>query len=147
MSTVRLVRITTALPDQMDELRAEADAEGVRNQGMLQRDFLIGAERFEKPGEILLACYGGETLVGIGGLTVEPDQSVRAMRLRRVFIRNAWRKRGIGRVLGEALMRQGFETVDLLTLNAAVPGAPAFWEALGFSRVVHETRSHEMRRP
>jgi GNAT superfamily N-acetyltransferase len=146
MTAVRLVRVTTALPDQMDELRAEADAEGVRNQGMLQRDFLSGAERFEKPGELLLACYEDETLVGIGGLTVEPDKSVNAMRLRRVFVRKAWRKSGIGRLLGEALMKHGFQTVGLLTLNAGVTDADKFWEALGFARVVHDTRTHEMRR-
>jgi GNAT superfamily N-acetyltransferase len=145
MSAVRLVRVTTALRDQMDELRAEADAEGVRNQRMLQRDFLSGEERFEKPGEVLLACYDGEVLVGVGGLTVEPDRSVRAMRLRRVYVRKAWRKRGVGRLLGEALMKRGFETTDLLTLNAGVPDADKFWEALGFSRVVHETRTHELR--
>jgi GNAT superfamily N-acetyltransferase len=143
---VRLERVESALPDQMQELRAEADAEGVRNQGMLECDFASGTERFSKPGEILLAAFGGDTLVAIGGLTVEPDQSLRAMRLRRVFVRKAWRGRGIGRLLGEALMKHGFESVDLLTLNAAVPGAPAFWEALGFSRVAHTTRTHEMRR-
>ncbi len=147
MTVVRLVRVTTALPDQMDELRAEADSEGVRNQDMLQRDFLSGAERFTKPGEILLACYEGETLVGIGGLTVEPDTSVRAMRLRRVYVRQAWRKRGIGRILGEALMQHGFETTELLTLNAGVPDADKFWETLGFTRVTHQTRTHEIRKP
>jgi GNAT superfamily N-acetyltransferase len=147
MSVVRLVRVESALPDQIDELRTEADAEGVPNQGMLQRDFEGGAERFTKPGEILLACFSGETLVGIGGLTVEPDSSVRAMRLRRVYVRKAWRKHGIGRLLGEALMRHGFAAVDLLTLNAGVPEADKFWESLGFKRVRHETRTHEMMSP
>jgi GNAT superfamily N-acetyltransferase len=142
----RLERIESALPDQTPELRAEADAEGIRNQGMLEHDFASGAELFSKPGEILLAAFDGNTLVGIGGLTVEPDKSIRAMRLRRIYVRKAWRKRGVGRLLGEALMAHGFESTDMLTLNAAVPGAPAFWEALGFSRVAHETRTHEMRR-
>lgn len=143
---VRLERIESALPDQMPELRAEADAEGVHNQGMLERDFASGAERFSKAGEILLAAFDGDTLVGIGGLTVEPDKSTRAMRLRRLYVRKAWRKCGVGRLLGEVLMAHGFETTDMLTLNAAVPGAPAFWEALGFVPVAHESRTHEMRR-
>jgi GNAT superfamily N-acetyltransferase len=128
-------------------LRAEADAEDIRNVARLEEDWRSGAERFRKTGEILLAGFDGQTLVAIGGLTVEPDPSVRALRLRRLYVRPAWRKRGIGRALATALMDHGFRSVNLLTLNAGVPGAAEFWEALGFQRVEHESRTHEFVRP
>lgn len=124
-------------------MRAEADAEGVGNVGRLQEDWESAAERFQKPGEILLAGFDGEALVAIGGLTGEPDPTVHALRLRRLYVRPAWRKRGIGRALAESLMDHGFGYVDLLTLNAGVPGASGFWETLGFVPVEHETRTHE----
>lgn len=134
------------LPAGFTALRAEADSEGVRNQGMLQRDFESGAERFKEPGEMLLACFENQTLVGIGGLTIEPDQSVRALRLRRIYVRKAWRKRGIGRSLAAALIEHGFGFADLLTVNAGVPGAAGFWESLGFKPVAHASRTHELGR-
>ena len=135
------------MPGGFATLRAEADAENIRNVSRLEQDWASGAERFERPGEILLAAFDDETLVAVGGLTIEPDPAVRALRLRRLYVRPAWRKRGIGRALATGLIEHGFQSVDLLTLNAGVPGASGFWEALGFRRVGHETRTHELSRP
>jgi len=131
------------LPDGFDVLRSEADAEGIRNATRLEADWESSAERFDKLGEILLAGFDSETLVAIGGLTIEPDSTVKALRLRRLYVRPAWRNRGIGRAVATALVEHGFSFVELLTLNAGVPGAGGFWEALGFGRVVHESRTHE----
>jgi len=135
------------LPTGFARLRADADAEGILNVARLQRDWESGVERFQKTGEMLLAGLDSKTLVAIGGLTIEPDTAVPALRLRRLYVRPPWRRRGFGRALATALIGNGFAFVDLLTLNAGVPGAAEFWEALGFGRVKHKTRTHELARP
>jgi GNAT superfamily N-acetyltransferase len=139
--------VTYTLPKGFDALRADADAESILNVARLQRDWESGIELFEKSGEVLLAGFDSETLAAIGGLTIEPDRSVRALRLRRLYVRPAWRKRGIGRALATALTEYGFGFVEILTVNAGVAGAAEFWEALGFRRVEHESRTHELRHP
>jgi len=84
---LRLHRVEGDLPDGIAELRVEATAEGIGNVGRLMDDWLSGVERFTKPGETLLAAYDYETFVGIGGVTVEPDPTHRAMRMRRLYVR------------------------------------------------------------
>jgi len=139
--------VVDTLPEGFAALRAAADAENIRNVARLEENWRSGAERFEKPGELLLAAFDGETLVAIGGLTVEPDTTVHALRLRRLYVHPDRRKHGIGRALATALTDHGFGSVDLLTLNAGVPGAGQFWDTLGFRRVTSDSRTHELKRP
>ena len=143
---LRLDRIVDDVPDGLEDLRAEADAEDIRNVSRLIVDWHNGAERFTKPGEMLLAGFEGGTLVAIGGITVEPDPTLQAMRLRRLYVRPAWRRRGVGGLLAAALIERGFAYANLLTVNAGVPGAAEFWEALGFLRVRADGRTHELKR-
>jgi GNAT superfamily N-acetyltransferase len=143
---LRLEPIVDRLPDGLEDLRAEADFEDIRNIYRLINDWHSGAQRFTKPGELLLSGFENGTLVAIGGLTVEPEPALCAMRLRRLYVRPAWRKRGYGRALATALIEQGFTFVNLLTLNAGVSGASEFWEALGFFRVHAQNRTHELKR-
>ena len=143
---LRLERIVDSLPDSIGILADEARAEAIRNVDRLVHDWSSGVARFTRSGELLLAAFDGADLVAIGGLTVEPDTEICAMRLRRLYVRPAFRRRGVGRTLAVALMEQGFSVGNLLTLNAGVPGSAQFWEALGFTPVHAETRTHEMRR-
>jgi len=138
--------VVDKLPEGLATLREEAATENIHNVARLEEDWRSGAERFEKPGELLLAAFDGETLVAIGGLTVEPDTTVHALRLRRLYVHPDRRKHGIGRALATALTDHGFDFVDLLTLNAGVPGAGQFWDNLGFQRVTNESRTHELKR-
>lgn len=148
---LQLVRIFDELPEGFDDLVAEASGEGVRNMALLAEGWRpenahTGA-RFQDDGEALFAAFLVGELAGIGGLSVELAASKPARRLRRFYVRPAMRRRGVATALASALIHEGFDSVGLLTVNAAAsPAAGRFWEAQGF--VADETGpwTHVMRK-
>ena len=124
-------------PD-FETLRAEAHREGYRMLGTLAVDWASGATRFDRAGEALLAAYDGDALAGIGGLTQEP--AIRAaLRMRRFYVRTAYRRRGVGHALAAELLRTA--NAGIIMVNAAA-GSEAFWEALGFVGDARDGRTH-----
>jgi GNAT superfamily N-acetyltransferase len=76
-------------------------------------------------------------LAGIGGVTVDPVIP-EALRMRRFYIRERFRRHGIGQQLALALLAQPVGRDGPVTVNAAAGSAP-FWEALGFIRDAPDT--------
>ncbi len=98
---MRLEPVVEALPARFDQLRAESVAEGHRFLDRLANDWASGIMRFGRPGEMLLAAFSvDDMLVGVGGITADPEISG-ALRMRRFYIRSAFRRRGIGRAIAE----------------------------------------------
>src|SRR5690242_3568282 len=64
--------VISDLPADFAIMREEARAEGYRFLDRLARDWVSGAIRFSQVGETLLAAYVGDSLAGIGGVTVDP---------------------------------------------------------------------------
>jgi GNAT superfamily N-acetyltransferase len=129
----QIVRIFDALPDAFDALKADAVAEGVRNVSLLAAEWTSGVDQYDGRDEALFAAFIEGDLAGIGGVTTETGAGEPAMRMRRLYVRPAFRRTGLGRVLAGAMMQQGFAGARLLTANArATPAAPPFWEAMGF---------------
>ena len=143
---IRIARIFE-LPNDIRILRAEADGGGIRNMALLVDEWASGMQRFNRPGEALFAAFDGDALAGAGGVTGEPHTSVHAMRMRRLYVLQIHRRRGVGRLLAKNMIRHGFESAPLLTCNArATPAAAPFWESLGFRPVTAPNRTHELRR-
>ena len=126
---LELERVLDALPPGFEVLRAEALAEGFRQVERLAADWQAGRTRFDRDGEALLAARLNGVLVGIGGLTIEPVVPD-ALRMRRFYVRPAFRRIGIGRRLVTALL-VGVDGKRSITVNAA-PASIAFWERVGF---------------
>jgi len=126
---IRLERVIGALPIGFDELRAEALAEGHHMLETLAVEWDAGTQRFDRAGEILLSAYVDGALAGIGGLTLEP-MIPGALRMRRFYIRQTYRRCGIGRTLATALLKEAKDRV--VTANAAI-GSELFWQSLGFA--------------
>ena len=93
---MRLEPVVEALPAGFDQLQAESGAEGHNFLDRLASDWTSGVMRFDRPGEMLLAAYSDDMLVGVGGITVDPEMP-EALRMRRFYIRSAFRRAGIGR--------------------------------------------------
>lgn len=134
---LQLVRLFDELPDGFDDLVAEASDEGVRNMALLADGWTPkaqgGGARFQDDGEAILAAFLVGELAGIGALSVEAAALEPARRLRRFYVRPAMRRGGVATALASALIHEGFDSVDLLTVNAAAsPAAAPFWEAQGF---------------
>jgi hypothetical protein len=72
------------LPPQILALEKEVLAEGFRFLTRLITEWNTGANRFDAPGECLMAAYQGDSLIGIGGLTVDPYAPTNTGRLRRL---------------------------------------------------------------
>jgi GNAT superfamily N-acetyltransferase len=137
----KLQRVTTELPAGFDALRAEARAEGYRFVERLATDWISFAARFDRDGEALLAArVNGGVLAGIGGLTIDPVV-LDALRMRRFYVRLAYRRSGIGRKMATALLEPARSAGGLVTVNAA-PASGAFWESLGFAADASDGHTH-----
>ena len=127
---IRLAPVTGALPAGFAALQAEARAEGYRMLDRLADEWVTGENRFDRPGEALLAAYAGQELAGVGGVTLEPALGG-AFRMRRFYVRAAFRRSGVARSVALALL-QATPPGQIVTVNAG-PGSGPFWEVLGFA--------------
>ena len=137
-----LVQVRERLPAGLEQMRAEARAEGHRMLDTLAAEWDSGATRFARPGEALFAAYAAGTLAGIGGITQEPTIPG-ALRMRRFYIRPQFRRRGVGRELIIRLLDGAVGGV--ITANAAA-GSEPFWETFGFVADRRDGYTH-IRRP
>ena len=143
---LQLGRIFDDLPEDFDDLVAEASGEGVRNPALLADGWQAG-ERFEGDGEALFAAFLAGTLAGIGGLSVETGAVEPARRLRRLYVSPRFRRQGVATALASALIHEGLDSVGLLPVNAAAsPAAGPFWEAQGFTADATGAWTHVLRR-
>jgi GNAT superfamily N-acetyltransferase len=131
------------LPAGFDTLRAEARGEGFRQIERLATDWETHTTRFNREGEALLAAHMNEVLAGVGGLTIEPVVPD-ALRMRRFYVRPAFRRAGVGRELVMALLVRTHSD-QLITVNAA-PRSVSFWESIGFTPDQRDGHTHILRR-
>ena len=96
--------------------------------------------RFDRPGECLLTAYSAGVLAAIGGITIDPIVPD-ALRMRRFYVRPAFRRTGIGREIALALLEGALQRVRVVTLNAAEKSVP-FWESLGFVPEARDGHTH-----
>jgi GNAT superfamily N-acetyltransferase len=139
MVGIETERVIEELPTGFDELRAEAHMEGYCQIERLATDWDAGTTRFDRDGEVLLVVRVNETLVAIGGLTVEPVVP-NALRMRRFYVRPAFRRSGVGRELVRSLLAR-MRSNQVITVNAA-PGSVPFWEAMGFTSHPRDGHTH-----
>lgn len=141
---MRIEPVAEQLPAEFDNLRAEARAEDHHFLDRLANDWRSGAMRFTQPGEAFLAAYSGETLAGVGGLTIDPAVPG-ALRMRRFYVRRSFRRSGIARSMATMLLNKAFKTTSVVNLNAALDSIP-FWESLGFVPEQEAGHTHVLRR-
>jgi GNAT superfamily N-acetyltransferase len=139
---VRLEAVVDKLPADFETMQAEARAEGHAFLDRLANDWASGAMRFKRPGEALLAAYSEGVLAGIGGITIDPIVGD-ALRMRRFYVRPAFRRAGIAGQIAQALLKRA-GNAPVVTLNAAVKSVP-FWETLGFVPQARDGHTHVWR--
>jgi ribosomal protein S18 acetylase RimI-like enzyme len=124
----------------LSPLVGESEAEGLGYVRRMADEWAAGVNRFRQPGEALFAARVEGVLVGVCGLTIDPHAgSPRIGRVRRLYIRTSYRRRGIGRRLVEAVLRAAMGVFDSLRLRTDNPEAARFYEGLGFHPCPGET--------
>ncbi len=134
-----VIKAVDALPIDLEELLAPAEAEGFLALPRLAREWRERSNRFDRPGEALFEARRAGLLLGVCGLNVDPFASSGTKRapgrVRRLFVRPEARRKGVARALVDAVVaaaRGPFATLQLRTYAA---DADAFYVAYGFERV------------
>lgn len=94
---------------------------------------------YAPPGGALLLAFVGDQAAGCGALRPLPDVDYpNACEMKRLYVRRAFRRFGLGRALAQALMdqatRSGYSTLLLDTLDD-MEAARGLYESLGFVEV------------
>ena len=143
-SATVVVRQIVELPDQFEQFRLEADAEGFNMVSVLQDEWRSWTNRFERPGEILALATVDNEIAGIGGATQDFMDS-NWLRMRRFYVRPAYRRRGIGRHIALFVLEHAKAFDRQIALHAAGPEAEAFWPTVGFTPIERENTTHVFR--
>ncbi|MFY9657096.1 MAG: GNAT family N-acetyltransferase [Methylocystis sp.] len=135
----------SVLPNDVEELEAQARQEGFNFVLRLLSDWRTGLNCFDKPGECLLGAFDGGRLVAVGGLSIDPYCASRKVgRLRRLYVSAPFRRRGLGARLVEALVSKAHTHFHSLRVRTDNSAAEAFYFSLGFCRIEDATASHEL---
>jgi GNAT superfamily N-acetyltransferase len=133
----------------MNDLAAEARSQGYRFLERLERDWSTGANRFSGPGEALYAAFArsaqdapGQSSA-VAGLNLDPfldDPGI--CRLRRVYVRSAWRNQGVGRALIAFILADARRHFHSIRLRAENHDAARLYERLGFKPIPDANATH-----
>ncbi len=100
-------------------LQSEAREEGYDFIETLVEEWASAKNRFEAPGEALCGYLDQGLLVAVGGLNCDPFAGRPDMgRIRRVYVRHAWRNQGVGRALVTALVDEARTHFSCVRLRA-----------------------------
>lgn len=144
--TVQVVRCGATLPESFETLRAAAKAEGYEFLDRLHSRWQANAY-LDDPDASVFCVFAEEAVIAIGAQTLDDYEPGAAQRrIRHFYVRPDLRRGGVGRTLAGALVQQALALAPLVTLRATHDLSRAFWDAMGFTRVIHPTRSHEIRR-
>ena len=130
---VEIERVATLEPDALTALIAESEASGLRFVRRLADEWATAANRFDRPGEALFVARDGASIVGIGGLNVDPYAAEASIgRVRHLYVLTARRRLGIGQRLVEAIVAAARGRFHTLRLSTSNPDAARLYERLGF---------------
>src|ERR1700733_10028444 len=103
----------------MESLQSEALAEGFGFIQTLVEQWASAENRFDAPGEILCGHLDQGLLVAVGALSIDPFSGRPEIgRIRKVYVRPAWRNRGIGRALVPTLVEEARKSFRFVRLRA-----------------------------
>jgi N-acetylglutamate synthase-like GNAT family acetyltransferase len=138
------IQLITHLPPQIRVLEKEAVEEGFKFLTRLITEWDSGINRFNAPGECLIAAYRNERLIGIGGLSVDPYAEKDMARLRRVYVSASSRRHHVGQTLVKALVAHAALRFQNLCLFTDTAVGDAFYLKCGFTRIEDDHATHAM---
>lgn len=140
--------LTGIAPFEWDDVDGARLANEARREGFTHIDRLIenwrsGANRFDRPGETLLAAWSTSNIIAVGGLNIDPYLNDPGIgRVRHLYVLPEQRRTGVGRLLVGELLKCARGCFDIVRVRAAKGDAPFFYDAVGFERVEEPNASH-----
>ncbi|MBB5317786.1 GNAT family N-acetyltransferase [Tunturibacter empetritectus] len=129
----------------LEELHAEARKDGYGFIDTLVDEWASGANRFQATGEVLCGHLDHGQLVAVGGLTIDPfTPEPHTGRIRRVYVRSAWRNQGVGRALVSTLVEQAQKSFRHVRLRAENASAARLYERMGFTPIEDPGATHTL---
>jgi GNAT superfamily N-acetyltransferase len=127
----------------LERLQSEAREEGYNFIDTLVEEWANAQNRFDAPGEVLCGYLDDGLLLAVGGLNLDPFAGRPDMgRIRRVYVRRAWRDKGIGRALVTALVDEARTYFGCVRLRAENADAARLYERIGFLPVSSPDATH-----
>lgn len=133
----------TPLDPTFNTLITESEEQDHGFVGRFAAQWASGEFMFDQPGEKLLAIKHDQQIIAFGGLCFDPySDEPNAGRIRHLYVVDAWRGKGCGRVLVTELTRQphNFAKIRL----RADETAAKFYERLGWVKCNAENATHEL---
>src|ERR1051325_9193020 len=135
-------RVIDAPAERLGPLLTGSERQGFRFVRRLVEEWESGANRFDRPGEVLFVARVGDEVVGVCGLNVDPHADDPAIgRVRHLYVRVSHRRSGVGEQLvgaGGQLVPAGAGPARLrsarLHLRTTNLTAARLYERFGFRR-------------
>jgi GNAT superfamily N-acetyltransferase len=127
----------------IEQLGTEARDEGFSFIARLLDEWASAENRFSGRGETLCGYLDRGLLVAVGGLNRDPFAADSGIgRVRRVYVRPAWRNRGIGKALVATLIEEARKNFDCVRLRAQNADAARLYERIGFVSIASPDATH-----
>jgi GNAT superfamily N-acetyltransferase len=140
MIAIRKIELPVA---GLEVLAGDAQAEGYEFIATLVEEWANGDNRFDGPGEVFCGHLEEGLVMAVGGLSCDPFAGRPDMgRIRKVYVRPAWRGKGIGAALVTHLVNEARKHFSCVRLRAENSGAARLYERLGFLRVESPNATH-----
>lgn len=124
------------LPEGFEALVLASEREGFEFVRRLEREWRAGVNRFDRPGELLLASVDGGVIIAVGGINRDPYlDDPRVGRLRHVYVLPEQRNTGVGAALVKALIAAALGHFERLRLRGATSRSDSFYARLGFQKI------------
>ena len=139
---IAIQKIKLPIPG-IESLLMEGQEEGYDFIQTLADDWASGENRFDGPGETLCGHLDQGLVVAVGGLNCDPFAGrPDTGRIRRVFVRRAWRNKGVGRALVSALIDEARSHFRCVRLRAENEDAARLYERMGFVPIADPDATH-----
>jgi GNAT superfamily N-acetyltransferase len=123
-------------PDALAPLIAESEREGWQFIRRLADEWVVGTNRFNRPGEMLFVARVDGSIIGVCGLNADPYAADEATgRVRRLYVLRAYRGSGVGRQLVRAVIAAATGRFQRLRVRTESPEAGQLYQRLGFQPV------------
>ncbi len=145
MSVARIERLDGSPAERLGALVAESEASGLRFVRRLVEEWVSGANRFDRPGEVLFVARTAGEVVGVCGLNVDPYATGHGVgRVRHLYVLSKYRRLGVGGWLVTEVIEAARSRFDSVRLRTQDPAAARLYERLGFRRVGAGDHAHVM---